>query len=71
MGTRVPIWCMMWGMSKRRKKQQQSNQATGAKTSEPKKQEGCIVCGESPVFPDTDMCGPCTFGEAATAGGNW
>jgi len=31
----------------------------------------CDNCGESPTVPDTGMCGPCTFGEADTAGGNW
>lgn len=31
----------------------------------------CIVCGAKPVVPVTGMCGPCTFGEADTAGGNW
>ena len=31
----------------------------------------CIVCGQSPILDCTDMCGPCTFGEAETAGGNW
>lgn len=31
----------------------------------------CCVCGESPIVPLTGMCGPCTFGEADTAGGNW
>lgn len=31
----------------------------------------CINCDASPIVPLTDMCGPCTFGEAATAGGNW
>ena len=33
--------------------------------------KGCFVCGEKPVVASTEMCGPCTFGEAATAGGNW
>ena len=28
----------------------------------------CTVCGESPTVADTGLCGPCTFGEAATAG---
>lgn len=28
-------------------------------------------CGATPVHPISGMCGPCTFGEAATAGGNW
>jgi hypothetical protein len=32
---------------------------------------GCEVCGATPVVPETGLCGPCTFGEAETAGGNW
>ena len=31
----------------------------------------CEVCGASPILPLTGMCGPCTFGEAETANGNW
>lgn len=31
----------------------------------------CSNCGASPVVPVTGMCGPCTFGEAETAGGEW
>jgi len=31
----------------------------------------CEVCGARPIVPITGMCGPCTFGEADTAGGNW
>lgn len=31
----------------------------------------CEICGESPIVPQTGMCGPCTFGEADTLGGNW
>lgn len=31
----------------------------------------CEVCGGRPVVPLTGMCGPCTFGEAETVGGNW
>jgi outer membrane protein assembly factor BamB len=31
----------------------------------------CDVCGQSPIVPMTGMCGPCTFGEASTALGNW
>lgn len=31
----------------------------------------CEVCGSSPIVPVSGMCGPCTFGEADTAGGNW
>ena len=31
----------------------------------------CEVCGDVPVVRATGLCGPCTFGEADTAGGNW
>lgn len=33
--------------------------------------ESCEVCGSKPVVPETGMCGPCTFGDASTVGGNW
>lgn len=32
---------------------------------------GCETCGAKPVVMATGLCGPCTFGEAETAGGNW
>lgn len=28
-------------------------------------------CGQSPIVPVTQLCGPCTWGEAETVGGNW
>lgn len=31
----------------------------------------CTVCGATPVVSGIGLCGPCCFGEAATAGGNW
>ncbi len=31
----------------------------------------CETCGATPVMPLTGMCGPCTTGEASTAGGKW
>lgn len=31
----------------------------------------CEVCGELPTVENTGLCGPCCFGEASTAGGNW
>ncbi|MBO0715831.1 MAG: hypothetical protein J2P55_00650 [Rhizobiales bacterium] len=31
----------------------------------------CSNCGAKPIVPASGMCGPCTFGEADTAGGNW
>lgn len=31
----------------------------------------CEVCGAKPVVAATGLCGPCTFGESETVGGNW
>jgi hypothetical protein len=52
------------------------NEKTGKKPKEKKMSEPdwegkCENCGESPIVPETGMCGPCTFGEADTVGGNW
>lgn len=38
---------------------------------EPDWERQCFNCEETPIVPVTGMCGPCTFGEAETAGGNW
>lgn len=47
------------------------NAPTGPKIGEPDYESTCEVCDATPVVPETGMCGPCTFGEADTAGGNW
>ena len=31
----------------------------------------CQVCGQKPTVHPVALCGPCCFGEAETAGGNW
>lgn len=31
----------------------------------------CANCGQKPTVGNTELCGPCCFGEADTAGGNW
>jgi hypothetical protein len=31
----------------------------------------CMNCDQKPTVGDTDLCGPCCFGEAETANGNW
>ncbi len=31
----------------------------------------CDVCESLPTVGKSGLCGPCCFGEAATAGGNW
>lgn len=41
------------------------------KSEEPDWGGHCEVCGQSPIVPSTGMCGPCTFGESDTIGGNW
>ena len=41
------------------------------KCSAPDYGSECDVCGATPVVPQTGMCGPCSFGDADTAGGNW
>lgn len=61
-------------MSRGKKKRQM--EANAAKYDTPENMEPdwkgkCEVCGASPIVPLTGMCGPCTFGEAETAGGNW
>jgi len=28
-------------------------------------------CGETPTVKATGLCGPCTFGDSETIGGNW
>ena len=33
--------------------------------------QSCELCGMKPVVPVTGMCGPCSFGEAATMHGAW
>lgn len=57
----------------RQKNREQKAQAAVAhdKETEPDWSGHCEVCGASPIIPLTGMCGPCTFGEADTIGGNW
>jgi len=31
----------------------------------------CLCCGCTPTVHPTQLCGPCAFGDADTAGGNW
>ena len=38
---------------------------------EPDWDSPCDSCGQLPTLPLSGMCGPCTFGEAETVGGNW
>lgn len=31
----------------------------------------CMNCNATPTVGDTELCGPCCFGEAETMNGNW
>ena len=44
---------------------------TGEEPGEPDWESECEVCGTVPIVPETGLCGPCTFGESETTGGNW
>jgi hypothetical protein len=39
--------------------------------SAPDWESSCSGCGAIPIVPESGLCGPCTFGEAETIGGNW
>jgi hypothetical protein len=57
-------------MSKRSERKKRAK----TRTADPfgKNWEGkCQVCDRSPTVNATGLCGPCTWGEADTAGGNW
>lgn len=41
------------------------------KLVKPDWEHGCDNCGATPTVPCVGLCGPCTWGEAETAGGNW
>lgn len=56
---------------KRRKKKRLEQVRGSYPGTDPDYDHECEVCGATPVLPVTGLCGPCTFGEAETAGGNW
>jgi hypothetical protein len=59
-------------MSKPKKSQTPPEQKSEeAQMFEPDWTGKCEVCGNSPIVPETGMCGPCTFGEGDAADGNW
>jgi hypothetical protein len=39
--------------------------------NEPDWAHTCEICGARPIVPSTGLCGPCSFGDVYTAGGNW
>lgn len=57
--------------ARQRKHPEQQPRGNHCDGTEPDWSGECEVCGQSPIVPLTGMCGPCTFGEAETIGGNW
>lgn len=55
----------------KQKNTEKINDSQKDKHTKPDWKRKCSVCGASPIVPVTGLCGPCTFGEAATANGNW
>jgi hypothetical protein len=58
-------------LDRREARKAEGRKKADSKATEPDWKTPCFVCGEKPTVPCTGMCGPCTFGEAETAGGNW
>jgi hypothetical protein len=58
-------------MTPKKKKPEKKPEPVRDSEMEPDWSGKCEVCGESPIVPATGLCGPCSFGEAETAGGNW
>lgn len=59
-------------MTKRKSKPKQ------IRSQQPKLKDGdkdwstpCQNCDQLPTVSPTDLCGPCCWGDASTAGGNW
>jgi hypothetical protein len=70
MDTKVRGNMGQWLRKHKREKLARARQAA-AEANEPDWEGCCSNCGASPIVKETGMCGPCTFGEADTAGGNW
>lgn len=60
-------------MSKSKKKQSQvqPESTQDLKDGEADWDSQCMNCDQSPTVHPTGLCGPCCFGEADTANGNW
>ena len=63
-------WCQNRAVNQEKSRRNKPNVPI-MERSEPDWSGICEVCGQSPIVPATGMCGPCTFGEADTVGGNW
>ena len=65
-------------MAKRKNAEARKSDDTGPKPEDSNQSDiapdwdvECEVCGASPIVPATGLCGPCTFGDSSTVGGNW
>jgi len=55
----------------KQKRTEKGKEIAQDKEVEPDWDHECEVCGQRPILPVSGMCGPCTFGDAETAGGDW
>lgn len=55
----------------RQSEQRKEAKADGGLNGDQNWEVECMNCGEKPTVGSTELCGPCCFGEAETAGGNW
>ncbi|KKK60046.1 hypothetical protein LCGC14_3028280 [marine sediment metagenome] len=70
----IKVKCMVCGQDDERPDDKPLSPGVGhicMKCVEPDWEGECENCGATPVVPLTGLCGPCTFGEASTANGNW
>lgn len=61
-------------MEKKSKTQKKKNKTTTKESEHAFRKNWeaeCMCCEQTPTVGDTDLCGPCCFGEAETLGGNW
>lgn len=54
-----------------RKGNEKKQNSTDGKADDKNWEYPCDVCRAKPTVGDTGLCGPCCFGEADTADGNW
>lgn len=56
---------------KQRTQDEVAAESTGLKEGDADWSTPCQSCDEVPTVHPTRLCGPCCFGDAHTAGGNW
>lgn len=72
-GRRVALACLKQGIPMSLNKSKPNPHARQPKLKDGDKDWAtpCQNCDQLPTVSPTDLCGPCCWGEADTAGGNW